>query len=116
MIASLLAQYGNWLLLIIGLIAAYALFRMSRAALRSRRLAYYALREEAIKQMRRWGLIGGTLVVVMVVGAIVIRTLPQPVAVAIVHTPTPLPITSTATPTSVASATIGYSAHSGASR
>ncbi len=105
MIVSLLAQYGNWLLLIIGLIAVYALIRMSRAALRSRRAAYYGLRQEATQQMRRWGLIMAGVIGVLVIAAIGLKNLPQPTSVAIVYTPTALPIVSTPTPTQPATAT-----------
>jgi hypothetical protein len=103
--AALLTQLGPWLLAFIGLLLAFAAINTARAAARSRRAAYYALRQEAIAQMRRWALV--SLVLLGGAGAliIVLASPPRPPAAAIVNTATPARIVTPPTPTPQPSST-----------
>lgn len=76
MSTSLLEQIGNWLLAGLGLLLAYTVFRLVRAAVQSRQAAYYSLRREAIAHLRRWSLISVVLFVGMLLIALVISTVP----------------------------------------
>lgn len=109
MITSWLAQYGMWLLIPIGILFAYTLFRALRAGLQSRRAAYYSLRREALTALRRWGFISGLLALAMIVVAVSRGSAPPtPIAA---HTATPAPTVSALptqpaiTPVAVASPT-----------
>jgi len=108
-ITSWLAQYGMWLLIPLGVLFVYTSFRALRAALQSRRAAYYALRREALTALRRWSFISSLLVVAMIAVAVAGgSTPPTPIAA---HTATPAPTIAAsptrpiATPVSVASPT-----------
>ncbi len=106
--ASVLSQYGNWLLLIVGAILVLAVLWTALAALKSRRAAYYGLRQEAIGQMRRRALVTLITLIVFAALAVVINLQPVPPAappVAIISTPTPIPPSLTPTPTRLPSST-----------
>ncbi len=53
----LLAQLGNWLLLIGAVLFGIAVYNAARAGRQSRSGAYYATREDALSKTRRWSLI-----------------------------------------------------------
>jgi len=106
--ALVLSQYGNWLLLSLGAVLVMALLWTALAAFKSRRAAYYGLRQEAIRQMRRRGLITLILLVIFVAAAALISLQPPPPAlppVAIISSPTPIPPSLTPTPTRLPSST-----------
>jgi hypothetical protein len=96
-LSTLLAQYGQWLLLVGAVLCAFAIFKATRAGLQSRNAAYYALRQEAIARLRRWALIATIVLIAIGTLAFVINTQPPPQSIAR-RTPTSTPIVYTATP------------------
>lgn len=106
--ASLLTQYGNWLLLIVGVVLVGAAFWTALAALRSRRAAYYAMRQEAIRQMRLRAAVATVLLVIFAALAVTLNLQPSPPAptpIAVISTPTPIPLQPTLTPSLLPSST-----------
>ncbi len=106
--ASVLSQYGNWLLLILGAILALAVFWTTQAALKSRQAAYFALRQEAIRQTRQRALVVTLLLVLFVAVAVTLNNQSAPptvTPVAVISTPTPIPPSPTTTPTRLPSST-----------
>ena len=106
--ALVLSQSGNWLLLCLGAVLVMALLWTALAAFKSRRAAYYGLRQEAIRQMRRRGLITLIVLIIFAAAAVFIRLQPPPPAlppVAIISSPTPIPPSLTPTPTRLPSST-----------
>ena len=106
--ASVLSQYGNWLLLVVGAILVLAMVWTALAALKSRRAAYYGLRQEAIHQMRRRAVAATVLLIIFAALAFAIDLQPAPPAatpVAVISTPTPIPPSPTLTPTRLPSST-----------
>ena len=98
--ASLFTQYGNWLLLIVGVVFFGAAVWTARAALQTRRAAYYATRQAAIHQMRRRAVVAAALLVVLAGLAIALDLQPlwpAPPPVAVISTPTPIPLPPTPT-------------------
>lgn len=103
MLSTLLAQYGQWLLLVGAVLFAFATFKAARAGLQSRNAAYYVLRQEATARLRRWALIATIVLIAIGTLAFVINTQP-PQSIAS-RTPTSTPIVYTATPRPKASFT-----------
>jgi hypothetical protein len=106
--ASVLSQYGYWLLLILGAGLVVALLWTVLAALKSRRAAYYGLRQEAIRQVRRRALVSAVVLIAFAALAAAIDLQPAPSAatpVAVISTPTPIPPSPTVTPTRLPSST-----------
>jgi hypothetical protein len=104
--ASLFAQYGNWLLLIVGSVFVGAAFWTAQTALQTRRAAYYALRQEAIRHMRQRMAVTLVLLVVFAGLAITLNLqppVPAPTPAAVISTPTPISLPPT--PTLLPSAT-----------
>ena len=116
MLATLLTQYGNWLLLIGALLFGVAVFNAARAGRGARSAAYYALRQESTSRTRFWSVIATFTFMATVALALFLTNQPSPtVAVSInasvptpivVHTKPPLPTaTATAMPTAPPSPT-----------
>lgn len=100
--ASLFAQYGNWLLFIVGVLFVGAAFWTARAAVQTHRAAYYALRQEAIRQMRRRAAMTTGLLVVFAGLAVALNLqppAPAPTPVAVISTPTPISLQPAPAPT-----------------
>jgi len=109
LIATFLAQNATWLLPIGVLLLGISIWNTVRAARLARRGAYYVVREEALRNTRRWAFIA-TLVVVIGVALTVVaanRPVPPMTVVTTAPTPTAAPIISptktqpAATPTAI---------------
>ena len=110
MVLTLLTRYAAWLVLIGGLLFGLSVWIAARAAIQSRRAAYYILREEAVRRTRRWSLVAVLVLTSSIAIVVYASNQPAPVIIADTFTPTPLPIVSpasaspsptlTATPTS----------------
>ena len=127
MIATFLAQNATWLLPIGVLLLGISIWNAVRAARLARRGAYYVVREEALRNTRRWAFIAALVAVIGAALTVVAANRPEPsvTVVTMAPTPTPAPIisptkiqpsaTSTATPTQGPTVTSRPSATSTAS-
>ncbi len=127
MIATFLAQNATWLLPIGVLLLGISIWNAVRAARLARRGAYYVMREEALRNTRRWAFIAALVAVIGVVLTVVAANRPEPPVSVVTTAPTPtaVPIISptktqpsaipTATPTKGPTVTSSPSATSTAS-
>jgi hypothetical protein len=89
-VATLLLQFGNWLLLAGVLLFAVAVFNAARAGRQSRGAAYYGIRQAALNKARRWTVVA--VVVLIATGGLAFYLGNQPPATAIANKGTPTPV------------------------
>ncbi len=88
--ATLLSQFGNWLLLAGVLLFAMAVFNAARAGRQSRGAAYYGIRQEALNKTRRWAFVA--TIVFILTGALAFYLDNQPSTIAVANRATPTPV------------------------
>lgn|GEM_PF-2956624 len=88
--ATLLSQFGNWLLLAGVLLFAMAVFNAVRASRQAREAAYYGIRQDALNKTRRWAFMATIVFILTGALAFYLDNQPRTTAIAKLTTPTPV--------------------------
>ena len=89
MIATFLAQNATWLLPIGALLLGISIWNAVSAARLARRGAYYVVREEALRNTRRWAFIAALIAIIGVTLTVVAANQPAPPMTVVMTAPTP---------------------------
>lgn len=89
-VATLLSQFGNWLLLAGVLLFAMAVFNAVRTSRQARGAAYYGIRQDALNKTRRWAFVATIVFILTGALAFYLDNQPRTIAIAKITTPTPV--------------------------